>query len=110
MITSESDTSATTRSRVPRGRGFVTTPDLPPAARAHQDALQDLELFEALPRAEHHRLQRRVGDPDRHAGLVTETLVQPAQEGPSAREHDAAVHDVRRELRRRSVERRLDRV
>src|SRR5206468_8469690 len=110
MIASEIDTRATTSSRVPRGRGCVTTPGLPPAARAHQDALEDLELFEALPRAEHHRLQRRVGDPDRHPGLVTEPLVQPAEERAAAGEHDAAIHDVRGELGWGPIERGLDRV
>src|SRR5437867_13360567 len=100
MIASDTEMSPTTNSRVPRGRECVTTPDLPPAARAHQDALQDLELLEALPRAEHHRLERRVGDADRHPGLVAEPLVQTTQERTATREDDAAIHDVRREFRR----------
>jgi len=41
---------------------------------------------------------------DRHAGLVPDPLVQPAQQGASAGEHDAAVHDVAGQLRRGLVE------
>ena len=52
---SETDTRTTTSNRVLRGRCRVTTARLP-SRRAHQDALQDLELLQTLPGAEHDRL------------------------------------------------------
>src|SRR6058998_590153 len=110
MIASDTEMSPTTNSRVPRGRECVTTPDLPPAARAHQDALQDLELLEALPRAEDDRLERRVGDANRHPGLVPEPTVEPSEQRPAPGQDDPSIHDVGRELRWRAIERGLDRV
>src|SRR6266550_644476 len=107
MTASEMETKVTTRSRVLRGRCLMAISRLPPRW-AHQDTLQHLELLEALARAEHHGLQRRIGDPDRHAGLVPKPLVQPAEERAAAREDDAAIHDVGRELGGGSIERGLD--
>jgi hypothetical protein len=92
MTASEMETNATTRSRVERGRC----------------RLQHLELLEALAGPQHHGLQRRVGDAHRHAGLVSQALVEPAEQGAAAGEHDAAIHDVGGELRGGPVERGLD--
>src|SRR3954468_17819985 len=97
MIARDATTRPTTSKRVFRGPERAAT-RLPPVARAHQDALEDLELLEALPGAEHDRLQRRVGDAHGHAGLVAQALIEPSQERPAARQHDPAVHDVGREL------------
>src|SRR6185503_7406220 len=103
------ETSATTRRRVLRARVRRATANLPPG-RAHQDPLQDLELLETLPRPDRDRGERVVGDVDRHAGLVAEPLVEPAEQGTTAGERDAPVHDVPGELRGGPVQGRLDRV
>src|SRR6266545_3695749 len=103
------ETRATTRRRVLRARVRRATANLPPG-RAHQDPLEDLELLEALAGPDRDRGKRAVGDVDRHAGLVAEPLVEPAEQSASAGERDAPVHDVPGELRRGSVQGRLDRV
>ncbi len=69
-----------------------------------------VELFEAAARPDGDAGERRLGEMNRHVRLVPEALVEPLQQRAAAGEHDAAVHDVRRELRRGLVERRLDRV
>src|SRR5207248_7199190 len=54
--------------------------------------------------------ERAFREVDRHLGLVTQPLVEPGDERAAAGEDDAAIHDVRRELGRRLVERGLDRL
>ena len=44
----------------------------------------------------------------RHVSFAAQALVEAAQQGTAAGEHDSAIHDVRGELRRRAVERLLD--
>src|SRR3954471_24445420 len=100
MITRDATTRPTTSKRVFLGPERAAT-RLPPVARAHQDALEDLELLEALARPEHDRLQRRVGDAHGHAGLVAQALVESTEQRPAAGQDDPAVHDVGRELRGR---------
>src|SRR5215216_5671068 len=73
-------------------------------------AVDRLELLEAAARADRDARERALGEMDRHLRLVAEALVEAVQERAAAGEHDPAVHDVRRELRRRLVERRLDRL
>src|SRR5215210_768069 len=68
-----------------------------------QHLLKRLELLDALPGAERHAVERVLGDVDRHAGLPAQPLVEPAQQGATAGEDDAAVHDVAGELRRALV-------
>ena len=63
-----------------------------------------------LPAPSATECKRHVGDVDRHPGLVPEPLVEPTEQGAAPGEHDAAVHDVARQLRRRLVEGRTDRV
>ena len=48
------------------------------------------------------------GDVDRQARVLRDQLVQTAQLAGAAREHDAAVHQVRRELRRAALQRDAD--
>ena len=55
-------------------------------------------------------VERVLRDDDRHAGFVPEPLVEAVQERTAAGEHDAAVHDVARQLGRALVEGVLDRV
>ena len=45
-----------------------------------------------------------------HLRLLAQPLVEPLQQRAAAREHDPAIHDVRRQLGRRAVQRLLDRV
>ena len=52
----------------------------------------------------------RLGQMHRHVRLVPQALVQAVEQRAAAGEHDAAIHDVGRELGRRLVQRRLDRV
>ena len=69
-----------------------------------------LELLEAAPGADGDAGERALGEVHGHLRLVPQPLVEALQQRAAAGEHDAAVHDVRGELRRRLVERRLDRV
>ena len=69
-----------------------------------------LELLEAAPRADRDARERALGEVDGHLRLVAQPLVEAVQERTAAGEHDAAIHDVGRELGRGLVERRLDRL
>ena len=62
------------------------------------------------PGADRDAGQRRLGQVRGHLGLLPQALVEALQQRAAAGEHDAAVHDVGRELGRRAVERLLDRV
>src|SRR3954469_8798347 len=73
-------------------------------------AVNRLELLEAAARADGHAGERRFGEVNRHLRFVAEAVVETGEERAAAGEDDAAVHDVRRELGRRLVERRLDRL
>src|SRR3954447_7953578 len=92
-----------------RGRAVTLAP--PPVARvALVGTVDRLELLERPPRANGDARQRRLGQVRGHLGLVPQPLVQPLQQRPAAREHDATVHDVRGKLGRGAVEGLLDRV
>ena len=54
--------------------------------------------------------QRVVGDVDRHLGRFRDAPVEARQERAAAGQHDPLVHDVGDELRRRLLDRVLDRV
>src|SRR3954471_4364354 len=72
--------------------------------------MDGLELLEAAAAADRDAGQRRLGAVGGHLGLLAQALVEALQQAAAAGEHDPAVHDVRRELGRRAVERLLDRV
>src|SRR4029079_12440626 len=80
---------------------------VPPALR-DQDLLEPLELLHALAGAHGDAREGVLGDVHGHPGLVTETFVEPAEEGTAAGQDDAAVHDVAGQLARGLVERRTD--
>src|SRR3954451_2190726 len=61
-------------------------------------AVDRLELLEAAALAHRHARERRLREVGRHLGLVAEPVVEALEQGAAAREHDAAVHDVRGEL------------
>ena len=67
-----------------------------------EDLLQCLELFDTLARSDSDRVERVVGDQDRHARLVLETLIKTLEQRATTGEHDATVHDVAGELGRTS--------
>ena len=69
-----------------------------------------LELLEAAARADGDAGERTLGKMHRHLRLVAQPLVEALEERSAPGEHDAAVHDVGRQLGGRLVERRLDRV
>src|SRR5436190_24199812 len=73
-------------------------------------AVNRLELLEAATRADGDAGERRFGQVNRHLRLVTEAVVEPGEERAASGEDDSAVYDVRGELGRRLVERRLDRL
>src|SRR6476469_2734619 len=62
------------------------------------DLLQLLEMLDDGGRSEHDRVERTVGDEHRDADLVLQPRVEPAQQGPAAGEHDAALDEVAREF------------
>ena len=72
--------------------------------------MDDLELLEAPARADRDAGERRLRQLDRHLRLVAQPLLETAEQRAAACEDDPTIHDVRRELGRRLVERRLDRV
>src|SRR4051812_23836374 len=67
------------------------------AVRTAVRAMDRLELLERPAGADGDAGQRRLRAVRRHLGLLAQALVEPLQERAPAREHDAAVHDVRRE-------------
>ena len=69
------------------------------------DFPEQVQLVEGPAGAEHDGALGRIGDHHRQAGLLAQQDVQVAQLRPAAREHDAAVDDVGRELGRRPLER-----
>src|SRR6266849_8811800 len=79
-----------------------------PAPLRYQHLLEGVEVLNALARAEHDRLQRIVGQMDRHPGLFAQPLIEAAQQSTTAGEHDTAVHDVTGKLGRALAERGLD--
>ena len=74
----------------------------------YQHLLEGVEVLNALARAEHDRLQRTVGQMDRHRCLFAQPLIEAAQQSTAAGKHDTAVHDVAGQLGRALAERGLD--
>ena len=74
----------------------------------YEHLLKGIELLDALPRAEHNTVQGSISDEDRHAGLVPKPLIKTLEQRAATGEDDTAVHDVSRELRRSTVQGRLD--
>src|SRR5271157_422077 len=70
----------------------------------YQHPLQRFELFQALSAAHGHAIERVARHDDRHPGLVLEARLEAMKQGASARQHDALLHDVRSQLRRRPVQ------
>src|SRR2546423_4410838 len=91
---------------VPTPGASIVSPAVP---RVLARPVDRLELLERTPRPHGDACERRLREVAGHLRLVPEALVESLQQRPAARQHDAAVHDVGRELRRRAVERLLDR-
>src|SRR4051812_1881622 len=81
----------------------ATVATVAPAGAGAIRAVDRLELLEAPPGADRDAGQGTLREVHRHLRLMPEALVEAVQERASAGEHDAAVHDVCGELRRRLV-------
>src|SRR5690606_31123685 len=84
------------------------TPAPSPSTEGH--FLQELDVIERLAAAEDDRADRVVAHHDGQPRLLAEEDVEVLQERATAREHDALVADVGRELGRRALEGDEDRL
>src|SRR5688572_15111140 len=77
-----------------------------PTARASADRhfFQELDVIERLAAAKDDAADRVIADHDGQASLLTQKHVDVLEQRTAAREHHAFVHDVGRELGRRSLE------
>src|SRR6478609_1942201 len=105
----------TSRIRIVRrrfGHAEATVPaQLPrPLAGLLGDQVLEGGFLEVLPRAEHDRVERVLGDRDRHPCLGLEPAVETVEQRTAPRDHDALLHDVSGELGRRLVQCHLHRV
>src|SRR6185312_5109162 len=82
----------------------------PAVAGGAVGAVDRLELLQRAARADRDAGQRGLGEMRGHLRLLAQALVEALKQRAPAGQHDAAVHDVGGELRRRAVERLLDRV
>src|ERR1700730_9230825 len=80
-----------------------------PVTRRAVRAMDRLELLERPAGADGDAGERGLGEVRRHLRLLPQPLVEALQQRAATGQHDAAVHDVRGELRRRAIERLLDR-
>src|SRR5215217_6836365 len=78
------------------------------ASDATSTFLSDSNSSMHLPEPKATECSGSSGHVDRHAGLVLEPLVEAAEQGPAAGEHDALVHDVGGQLGRGAVQGVLD--
>jgi hypothetical protein len=94
-----------------RLRRLPTIPDsrFPASLRREEIAAVLVDQLERTAAAARHAGQRIVRDDDRQTGFLRQKLVDVAQQRAAAGEYDAALRDVRAELRRSLLERLLDR-
>jgi serine/threonine protein kinase len=93
-----------------RELGWFDAIKLPPAIEPlflDEDRLELLEVLENDADPVDDRVQRVLGDEDRQLTLFAQQRVEVADAGATAAQHDAAVDDVGRQLRRGLLERRL---
>src|ERR1700677_2502025 len=92
-----------------RDRGTLGKPVVRSASGSgDQHPLQRFELFQALTTTDGNAVQGVPGHDDRHPRLMLQTRFQPVEERSPTGQHDALLHDVRRQFRRRPVQRDLD--
>src|SRR5437762_5319162 len=72
--------------------------------RGDGDLLQQIELVQHLAGAERHARQRILTRRHRQVGLLPQQMVEAPQQCAAARDHDALVHDVGRELGWRALQ------
>src|SRR6185312_6136169 len=82
---------------------------LPPLLEPEVTGTHFVHELQDPPAAASHARQRIVRHHDGQSGFLREELVDVAQQRAAAGEHDAALRDVRTELRRSLLERLLDR-
>src|SRR5688500_15063236 len=63
-----------------------------------RDLPQQIEVRQHLARSKHHRRQGILRHGERQAGFLAEPFVEVLEQRAAARQHDPAVHDVRRQL------------
>src|SRR3954454_3400083 len=79
----------------------VRLPAWPAIAIVAVGAVDCLELLERASGSDRDARQRRLGAVRGHLRLLAQPLVQALEQRAAAGEHDAAVHDVRGQLRGR---------
>src|ERR1041385_4516656 len=77
---------------------------------SRQDVTVFLRSVENPPGATYHARHRIFVQVNRQAGLLLQQQIETANQRAAARHHDTAIHDVRRELGRRDLQRAPDRV
>src|SRR5260221_11700762 len=86
----------------------------PPLANSRQlinaNLPQQAKIAQHLARAEHDRCQRIIRDGYRQPCFLADPLVQVLEQRAAARQHDAAIADVRGKLRWSALERRAHRI
>ena len=70
------------------------SPASPPPPSVPSRAAERLELLERAARADGDAGERRLGEVGGYLRLVAQPLLEPAQQGASAGEQDAALDDV----------------
>src|SRR5215813_5226781 len=66
---------------------------------------QQFEIAQHLAGTEHHTAQRIVGNRNRQSSFFADALVQVFQQRTTAGEYDAAIANICRQLRRRTLQR-----
>ena len=88
-------------------------PELSPMRRgdilmARKMYREAIEFFEIACGSAHHARQRVFGNVHGNVSLRADELIQASQQRSTASQHDAAVHHVRGQLRRRGIQRLLN--
>src|SRR5436189_1280555 len=91
------------KNRAPRGARSVL-------GAGAEDLLEHVEVLQALPRAEHHRVERTSRPVDRHTRLGLDDVLESDELCTATGDDDALLHDVGGELGWRLVECHLHRV
>src|SRR6185503_18064139 len=72
--------------------------------RIDRNFLQEAKIAEHSPGSKYHGRQRIIRQSHWQAGLFSNSLIQVAQHGTAASDHDSLIDDVSGQFRRRSLE------
>src|SRR5467141_3475190 len=81
-----------------------------PRSSGAADLAEDVQLLQRLAGADHDGREGILREEDREPGFLTEERIQVLEQRAAAREHDAAVCDVARQLGRGALQRHLHRL